>query len=216
MMSIGDVMRYVPGIVGAPGREQPRSDHHPRQQLVGRLLRQRRARRRAVLPRSLQPESRRGAQGTERDDVRPRRRRRRGQPRQQGGAVPAAVRSVRCRAGCTATSGSRPTSISRSASKAAFRVNGMYEDSDSFRDDVGLKRYGITPTLTFAPSSRTKIVASYEYLHDTRVADRGITSFQGRPVDGRSVDLLRQSRGQPRRRQRQPGIRHHRASGRAR
>ena len=32
-------------------------------------------------------------------------------------------------------------------------------------------------------ASRTKIVASYEYLNDTRVADRGITSFQGRPVD---------------------------------
>ena len=65
----------------------------------------------------------------------------------------------------------------------AFRLNGMFEDSDSFRDGVGLKRYGVTPTLTFAPSSRTKIVASYEYLNDTRVADRGITSFQGRPVD---------------------------------
>ena len=69
--------------------------------------------------------------------------------------------------------------------KSAFRLNGMFEDSDSFRDDVGLKRYGITPTVTFVPSSRTKIVASYEYLNDTRVADRGITSFQGRPV---SVD----------------------------
>ncbi len=65
---------------------------------------------------------------------------------------------------------------------AAFRVNGMFEDSDSFRDAVGLKRYGITPTLTFVPNSRTKIVASYEYLNDTRVADRGITSTQGKPV----------------------------------
>ena len=54
MMSMGDVMRYVPGVTGASGREQPRSDHHPRQQLVGRLLRRRRARRRAVLPRPLQ------------------------------------------------------------------------------------------------------------------------------------------------------------------
>jgi outer membrane receptor for monomeric catechols len=64
----------------------------------------------------------------------------------------------------------------------AFRVNGMFEDSDSFRDRVGLRRHGITPTVTFTPSSRTKIVASYEYLNDTRVADRGITSLQGRPV----------------------------------
>ena len=67
----------------------------------------------------------------------------------------------------------------------AVRLNGMFEDSDSFRTDVGLQRYGVTPTVTFTPSSETKIVASYEYLNDTRVADRGITSFQGRPV---SVD----------------------------
>jgi catecholate siderophore receptor len=65
----------------------------------------------------------------------------------------------------------------------AVRLNGMFEDSDSFRTDVGLTRYGITPTLTLTPGSRTKIVASYEYLHDSRVADRGITSFEGRPVD---------------------------------
>ena len=69
------------------------------------------------------------------------------------------------------------------SNKVALRVNGMFEDSDSFRFGVGLKRYGITPTLTFAPSSRTKVIASYEYLNDTRVADRGVTSFQGRPVD---------------------------------
>jgi catecholate siderophore receptor len=66
---------------------------------------------------------------------------------------------------------------------AAFRLNAMFEDSDSFRDSVGLKRYGITPTVTFVPTGRTKVVASYEYLNDTRVADRGITSFQGKPVD---------------------------------
>lgn len=68
---------------------------------------------------------------------------------------------------------------------AAFRLNGMFEDSDSFRDRVGLTRYGITPTVTVVPGAHTRIVASYEYLSDTRVADRGITSFQGRPV---SVD----------------------------
>ena len=65
----------------------------------------------------------------------------------------------------------------------ALRLNGMFENSDSFRDAVGLKRYGVAPTLTIAPSSQTKITLRYEHLHDTRVADRGITSFQGRPAD---------------------------------
>jgi len=67
--------------------------------------------------------------------------------------------------------------------KLAFRFNGMYEDSDSFRHAVNLERYGLNPTLTFAPDDRTKITLGYERLSDTRVADRGIPSFQGRPAD---------------------------------
>jgi catecholate siderophore receptor len=67
--------------------------------------------------------------------------------------------------------------------KMAFRFNGMYENSDSFRDYVGLERYGLNPTLTIAPSQETKITLGYEYLNDGRVADRGIPSFQGRPAD---------------------------------
>jgi len=67
--------------------------------------------------------------------------------------------------------------------KVAFRVNGMFEDSNSFRDGVGLTRYGVTPTVTIAPSAHTTIALRYEHLHDTRVADRGISSFRGLPVD---------------------------------
>jgi catecholate siderophore receptor len=65
----------------------------------------------------------------------------------------------------------------------AVRMNGMFEDADSFRRGVGLRRYGITPSVTIAPDNRTKITLRYEHLHDTRVADRGITSFRGRPAD---------------------------------
>jgi catecholate siderophore receptor len=67
--------------------------------------------------------------------------------------------------------------------KAAFRFNGAYENSNSFRDYVGLERYGLNPTFTIAPSQETKIALSYEYFNDKRVADRGITSFHGRPAD---------------------------------
>ena len=67
--------------------------------------------------------------------------------------------------------------------KVAFRLNVLYENSDSFRRFVGLERYGINPTFTFLPSTRTKVTLSYEYFHDGRVADRGIPSFQGRPID---------------------------------
>jgi catecholate siderophore receptor len=67
--------------------------------------------------------------------------------------------------------------------KAAFRLNGMYENSDSFRNAVNLERYGISPTLTITPDDRTKITLGYEYFRDARIADRGIPSFQGRPAD---------------------------------
>jgi catecholate siderophore receptor len=67
--------------------------------------------------------------------------------------------------------------------RVALRFNGMYENSDSFRDYVNLERYGINPTLTLAPGKETKLTFGYEYLRDKRVADRGIPSFQGRPAD---------------------------------
>lgn len=67
--------------------------------------------------------------------------------------------------------------------KVAFRANGVYENSKSFRNRVDLERYGINPTLTFAATKQTKFTFSYERFVDTRVADRGISSFQGRPLD---------------------------------
>jgi catecholate siderophore receptor len=63
----------------------------------------------------------------------------------------------------------------------AFRLNSVVEKSDSFRDHVSFERYGINPTVTIAPSARTKIKLGYEYFKDNRTTDRGIPSFQGRP-----------------------------------
>ena len=65
----------------------------------------------------------------------------------------------------------------------AFRVNGVYENSGSFRNRVGLERFGINPTLTIAAGSQTQIRVGYEHFRDNRVADRGIPSFRGRPSD---------------------------------
>jgi len=65
----------------------------------------------------------------------------------------------------------------------AFRIDGVYENSDSFRDHVDLERYGVNPTATFIVGPKTAVKLSYEYFHDGRVADRGIPSFHGLPVD---------------------------------
>jgi catecholate siderophore receptor len=65
----------------------------------------------------------------------------------------------------------------------AFRLNGMYENSGSFRDHVDLNRFGINPTLTIVAGKQTQIRFAYEHFRDNRVADRGIPSFRGRPSD---------------------------------
>ncbi|HET9766310.1 MAG TPA: TonB-dependent siderophore receptor [Thermoanaerobaculia bacterium] len=65
----------------------------------------------------------------------------------------------------------------------ALRVNGVFEDSASFRDGVDLQRSGIAPTMTWRRGDATKLTLGFEHFQDRRVADRGITSFQGRPAD---------------------------------
>ncbi|HYJ45784.1 MAG TPA: TonB-dependent siderophore receptor, partial [Pyrinomonadaceae bacterium] len=65
----------------------------------------------------------------------------------------------------------------------ALRLNGVYENSESFRQSVNLNRRAINPTFTIVPSNQTRITFGYEYARDRRTADRGITSFQGRPAD---------------------------------
>ncbi len=65
----------------------------------------------------------------------------------------------------------------------AVRLNGMYENSDSFRRFVNLERYGISPAISWLPSDRTKVTASFERFDDHRTSDRGITSWRGRPLD---------------------------------
>jgi catecholate siderophore receptor len=59
----------------------------------------------------------------------------------------------------------------------------MYENSNSFRNNVNLERYGINPTLTVTPGENTRITLGFENFRDTRTADRGIPSFLGRPAD---------------------------------
>jgi len=67
--------------------------------------------------------------------------------------------------------------------KAAFRINSAFEDSNSFRNNVGFNRFAVNPTLTYNADSKTALTFSYEFLRDRRIADRGISSFQNRPAD---------------------------------
>ena len=64
------------------------------------------------------------------------------------------------------------------------RINGVFEDTDSYRDYSHMQRGGVNPTLTWLATPLTKVKLSYEYFHDERTADRGIPSFNGYPYAG--------------------------------
>jgi catecholate siderophore receptor len=65
----------------------------------------------------------------------------------------------------------------------AVRLNAMVENSDSYRNGGKLKRAGINPTVAIRAGANTSVVLGYEHFRDDRTADRGITSFNGAPVD---------------------------------
>ena len=67
--------------------------------------------------------------------------------------------------------------------RIAFRFNGMYENSGSFREHVDLERWGLNPKLMIVADKQTQIRLSYEHFRDQRTADRGIPSYRGRPSD---------------------------------
>ena len=69
-------------------------------------------------------------------------------------------------------------------SGAGLRVNGVYENGDSFRHHVDLERYAINPVLGANVGPNTRIDLSYEYFHDRRTADRGVPADGKRPLRG--------------------------------
>jgi catecholate siderophore receptor len=67
---------------------------------------------------------------------------------------------------------------------AGLRVNGIYEDGESFRRGVELERYGINPVVGLLLGPDTRLDLSYEYFHDRRTADRGVPARSNRPLQG--------------------------------
>lgn len=66
----------------------------------------------------------------------------------------------------------------------AFRFNGVFDSIDNHRDFKDGERYAINPTYTWMASDDTTVVASYEYVNDDRLVDRGIPSLDGAPLEG--------------------------------
>ena len=68
-------------------------------------------------------------------------------------------------------------------SGVAFRVTGALERADSYRDQQFLEREAFAPSLLLKLGDNTKLLLQAEYLHDKRVTDFGIPSYQGLPVN---------------------------------
>lgn len=68
----------------------------------------------------------------------------------------------------------------------AYRFNGTYENSESFRDVVKRERYYVNPSLFFKVSKKTEIVVQGDYLNDDWTPDFG-TGIIGKEI----VDLPR-------------------------
>jgi catecholate siderophore receptor len=66
----------------------------------------------------------------------------------------------------------------------ALRLNANYENIDNHREYYGGERYAINPTLGVKLDENWTIGASYEYVNDDRVSDRGVPSFGGVPISG--------------------------------
>lgn len=65
----------------------------------------------------------------------------------------------------------------------AFRVTGLSETGDSFRDGVTSERAGINPSLLAKWGDHASVRLSYEHFTYAMVTDRGIPSLLGRPID---------------------------------
>lgn len=65
----------------------------------------------------------------------------------------------------------------------SFRMTGAVERADSFRDQQFLEREAFAPSMAIKIDSDTNLLLQAEYLHDKRVTDFGIPSFNGRPIN---------------------------------
>jgi catecholate siderophore receptor len=65
----------------------------------------------------------------------------------------------------------------------AVRINTMYTNNQSFRDEVAEKRWGLAPSISWGMGTRDEWNASYYILHEENRPDYGIPYFDGKPLN---------------------------------
>jgi iron complex outermembrane receptor protein len=70
--------------------------------------------------------------------------------------------------------------------KVAYRINGTYEQGNSYRDVVKSDRVYVNPSLLFKLTPKTTLVLEGDYLRDNRTPDYGIGAIDYNILESRS------------------------------
>jgi len=70
----------------------------------------------------------------------------------------------------------------------AIRINGAYEDRDSYRDEVTSKKTALTPSFLYQLTDNTVISYELEYLDQETTFDRGVVVVEGNATEPRWYD----------------------------
>lgn len=65
----------------------------------------------------------------------------------------------------------------------SVRLNALWQDAESFRDENFVEREGLAPSVKFTFSDDTNLTLDYLYQHENSVFDYGVPMFNGRPAD---------------------------------
>lgn len=66
--------------------------------------------------------------------------------------------------------------------RTAFRINGSYEKSNSYRSHVSKDRIYINPSFAWQPDEKTKVTLEMDYMHDSRTPDQGTVNLSADSV----------------------------------
>lgn len=67
--------------------------------------------------------------------------------------------------------------------KIAFRVNGAYERSDSYRSMISNERLYFNPSLQWKANDKTTVTVEMDYLDDSRTPDLGTVNLAGNDIN---------------------------------
>src|SRR5690606_36718943 len=66
--------------------------------------------------------------------------------------------------------------------KTAFRINGAYEQGNSYRNHVSKDRIYINPSFAWNPDDKTKVTLELDFMLDARTPDQGTVNLSADSV----------------------------------